>query len=78
MTTDELAAPNEDAPLRNEGGLKISGVTLLELRIFHCRYVIASDEDHGTIFCGDAVHRVSYCKAHYRRCYVAAKKPIKF
>jgi len=28
------------------------------------------------VFCGDAVHRVSYCKAHYRLCYVRAK-PIK-
>ena len=70
MTTDELAAPNEDAPLRNEGGLKVSGVTMLELRIFHCRYIV-----RDAVFCGDAVHRVSYCKAHYRLCYVRAKAP---
>ena len=70
MTTDELAAPNEDAPLRNEGGLKVSGVTMLELRIFHCRYIV-----RDAVFCGDTVHRVSYCKAHYRLCYIRAKAP---
>jgi len=40
----------------------------LELRIFHCRYII--DE---ALFCGGTVHRVSYCKDHYRLCYIRAK-----
>jgi hypothetical protein len=47
-----------------------SGVTLLELRIFHCRYIVNEAE---TVFCGAEVHRVSYCKKHYRLCYVMAK-----
>jgi hypothetical protein len=41
---------------------------MLELRIFHCRYIVS-----GALFCGDTVHRVSYCKDHYRLCYVRAK-----
>lgn len=48
------------------------GVSLLELRIFHCRYIISEAE---TLFCGGEVHRVSYCKTHYRLCYIKAKTP---
>ena len=70
MIMDDLDAKSKEAPLRNDGGQSLFGVTILELRIFHCRYIV-----NEGIFCGDTVHRVSYCKAHYRLCYVKAKAP---
>ena len=70
MIMDDLDAKSKKAPLRNDGGQSLSGVTMLELRIFHCRYIVSE-----ALFCGDTVHRVSYCKAHYRLCYVRAKAP---
>ena len=68
MIMDDLDAKSKEALPRNGEGQQLSGVTLLELRIFHCRYIVS-----GALFCGDTVHRVSYCKAHYRLCYVKAK-----
>ena len=70
MIMDDLDAKSKEAPARNDGGQSLSGVTMLELRIFHCRYIVS-----GALFCGDTVHRVSYCKAHYRLCYIRAKAP---
>ena len=70
MIMDDLDAKSKKASLRNDGGQSLSGVTMLELRIFHCRYIVSE-----ALFCGDTVHRVSYCKAHYRLCYVRAKAP---
>ena len=72
MIMDDLDAKSKKAPLRNDGGQSLSGVTMLELRIFHCRYIISEAE---ALFCGAEVHRVSYCKAHYRLCYIRAKAP---
>ena len=70
MIMDDLDAKSKKASLRNDGGQSLSGVTMLELRIFHCRYIVS-----GALFCGDTVHRVSYCKTHYRLCYVRTKAP---
>jgi len=70
MIMDDPDAESKEAPVKNGGGQSLSGVTMLELRIFHCRYIVS-----GALFCGDTVHRVSYCKAHYRLCYVRAKAP---
>ena len=70
MIMDDPDAKSKEAPARNDGGQSLSGVTMLELRIFHCRYIVS-----GALFCGDTVHRVSYCKAHYRLCYIRAKAP---
>ena len=61
---------NNEAPVISGGGQSLSGVTILELRIFHCRYIVSD-----ALFCGVEVHRVSYCKDHYRLCYVKAKAP---
>ena len=69
MIMDDLDAKSKEAPLRNDGGQSLFGVTILNLRIFHCRYIVSEG-----LFCGVEVHRVSYCRAHYRLCYVA-KKP---
>ena len=70
MIMDDSDAESKEAPVISDGGQSLSGVTMLELRIFHCRYIVS-----GALFCGDTVHRVSYCKAHYRLCYVRAKAP---
>jgi hypothetical protein len=70
MIMDDLDAKSKEAPARNDGGQSLFGVTILELRIFHCRYIV-----NEGIFCGGEVHRVSYCKAHYRLCYIKAKAP---
>ena len=69
MIMDDLDAKSKETlPISGEGQ-QLSGVTLLELRIFHCRYIVS-----GALFCGDTVHRVSYCKAHYSLCYVKPKR----
>jgi hypothetical protein len=75
MIMDDLDPQIKKAPVRNDGGQPLFGVTLLELRLINCRYVIGSDEDLGAIFCGSEVHRVSYCRAHYRLCYIK-RKPV--
>ena len=72
MIMDDLDAKSKKAPLRNDGGQSLSGVTMLELRIFHCRYIVSEAE---ALFCGAEVHRVSYCKTHYSLCYVKPKRP---
>ncbi len=58
------------------GDKQHSGVTILELRFSSCRYVVGQDEDDGTLFCGEVIHRVSYCRTHYRACYRPVNKII--
>jgi hypothetical protein len=70
MIMSDVDDQSKEAPIKNGGGRSLSGVTILELRIFHCRYIVS-----GALFCGDTVHRVSYCKTHYRLCYIKAKAP---
>lgn len=70
MIMSDVDGQSKEAPVKNGGGQSLFGVTILELRIFHCRYIVSEG-----LFCGGAVHRVSYCKAHYRLCYVRAKEP---
>ena len=52
------------------------GVTILELRFSSCRYIVGHNEDAEAFFCGEAIHRVSYCRTHYRACYRPVKKII--
>ena len=49
------------------------GVTILHLRLFSCRYVVGQNDEDQFLFCGQEVHRVSYCAHHYRLCYVRRK-----
>ena len=69
MIMDDLDAKSKEAPPRNGGSLSLFGVTILELRIFHCRYVVSEG-----FFCGHEVHRISYCKKHYKLCYLPPKR----
>ena len=53
------------------------GVTILELRLFSCRYIIGSDDNVGAIFCGVTVIKPPYCTDHRALCYLAPPKPLK-
>lgn len=49
-------------------------ITIMDLRYNSCRYVMGSDEDLGTLFCGDPVAKRSYCRQHYELCYIPTGK----
>ena len=63
----------EDLPRLGEEPQQV-GVTILELRLFSCRYIVKQAEE--ALFCGSEIHRVSYCEAHYRLCYIKTKPLI--
>jgi len=70
---DAGSSCKEDLPQLGEEPQQV-GVTILELRLFSCRYIIKQTE--GVLFCGSEIHRVSYCEAHYRLCYIKTKPLI--
>jgi len=39
-------------------------VSLLDLKSEHCRYPLGN-----SMFCGDPIHKISYCSCHYKLCY---------
>jgi hypothetical protein len=39
-------------------------VSLLDLKLEHCRYPLSN-----AMFCGDPIHKISYCLHHYKLCY---------
>lgn len=49
-------------------------IGILDLRYKSCRYIIGEDEDIGTLYCGDAAKRQSYCAHHYALCYLPTPK----
>jgi hypothetical protein len=58
--TDETALPASG-----------EGITILELRLFSCRFIIRYD-DGEAIYCGDRGR--PYCPAHHRMCYQIKQK----
>jgi hypothetical protein len=75
MIMDDLDSSCKNAlPLTGEGQ-HLSGVTILGLRLFSCRYIVKQTEEEA-LFCGSKIHRVSYCEAHYRLCYIKTKPII--
>jgi len=68
IMNDLDASCKETFPHPGEGQ-QLSGVTILDLRLFSCRYVIGVDEDLGAIFCGKQTFKVSYCETHHKICY---------
>ena len=61
--------------LRVSGAVKLRAkpkVTIMDLRYSSCRYIVGSDEDLGTLYCGEVVSQRSYCKEHYALCYIPA------
>jgi len=63
--SDDAASGNGDAAQYQQR----EGATILELRIFSCRYIIGSDDNVGAIFCGENVLKPPYCGAHRKICY---------
>lgn len=49
-------------------------VTIMDLRYNSCRYVTGSDEDLGTLYCGEPVAKRSYCATHFKLCYLPPVK----
>jgi hypothetical protein len=49
-------------------------VTIMDLRYNSCRYVTGSDEDLGTLYCGEPVTKRSYCTHHFELCYLPPSK----
>jgi len=49
-------------------------VTLFELRYSTCRYIIKDGGFNDKIYCGNIASLRSYCKHHYRICYVKARR----
>jgi hypothetical protein len=47
------------------------GITILELRLFSCRFIIRYDEG-SAIYCGDTGR--PYCPTHHRMCYQIKQK----
>ena len=68
MIMSDVNDQSKEAPAKNDGGQSLSGVTILELRIFHCRYIVGE-----VLFCGVEIHRSSYCSKHYALCYVTPR-----
>tara|TARA_R110000868_G_scaffold215749_1_gene465856 strand:+ start:1973 stop:2377 length:405 start_codon:yes stop_codon:yes gene_type:complete len=48
-------------------------VSIMELQMSECRFVVGKDEDAGALFCAEPVTQVSYCSDHYRMCYNPAR-----
>ncbi len=71
MIMGDVGLSRKGAPPPDGEGPQQIGVTILELRLFSCRYIVKQDEE--ALFCGSEVHRVSYCEAHYRLCYIKTK-----
>jgi hypothetical protein len=69
MIMDDLISSCKEALPPLGEGQPILGVTILELRLFSCRYVIGADDDLGAIFCGLTTFKGSYCKTHHKICY---------
>jgi hypothetical protein len=44
-------------------------LTLMDLRMSSCRFIVAEGNVHQTRYCGQTIDRNSYCKAHYKLCY---------
>ena len=69
--SDDAASGNGDAAQYQQR----EGATILELRLFSCRYIIGSDETVGAIFCGVTVVKLPYCAGHRALCYLPKKLP---
>ena len=65
---DLISSCNDTLPHQGEGQ-QILGVTILELRLYSCRYVTGADDDLGALFCGVETFKGSYCETHHKICY---------
>lgn len=60
-------------------GFKARRVKFLNLDHDSCRFIIEGSGMKGSIYCGNAKFKQSYCKHHYNLCYLPrpSKEPIK-
>jgi len=42
------------------------GMTLMDLKLTSCRYVIETHSKHGPLFCGNENYKRNYCEEHFR------------
>ncbi len=47
------------------------GVTLQDLKLNSCRYIVRKDDVWNTFYCGAPMTRGSYCECHAKLCYTA-------
>lgn len=47
------------------------GLTILQLKMNSCRYIIREDDAWNTFYCGVPRERGAYCEDHAKLCYVA-------
>lgn len=69
MIMDDLISSCNDALPHQGEGQQILGMTILELRLYSCRYVTGADDDLGALFCGVETFKGSYCETHHKICY---------
>ena len=51
------------------------GVTILQLRISSCRYIISEHADENAVYCGMYTQNRPYCPEHAALCYLPRQKP---
>lgn len=47
---------------------------LMGLRFNSCRFIVEEGNVETTKYCNKAIHRSSYCKDHYKICYVSPRR----
>lgn len=52
-------------------------LNILQLNFNKCRYIMTDDTSVNAFYCGETVHRRSYCKAHADICLVPAPKKVR-
>jgi hypothetical protein len=50
------------------------GVTLMELKLASCRYIIKEGDVYTALYCGEGKQRGSYCATHAALCYTPLYK----
>jgi len=70
MIMDDLTSSCNDALPHQGEGQQILGVTIMELRLYSCRFIIRYDDE--AIYCGEVGR--PYCPAHRKLCHLPRKK----
>jgi len=52
------------------------GITMGQLKYSSCRYIVEEGDYNTTQYCGNKIHRCSYCEEHYKLCYYPARTTL--
>jgi hypothetical protein len=52
--------------------------SILELKTYDCRYIVAEDPDRGLLYCGAPQENRSYCDYHAKLCFIKVKSKDDF